>query len=147
MPAPSVIIAALLVEEGFARWPDVSGEAPPVAVGGLPDNPPDAFSVADTVGRVGRRNMNGGAISQHPGIQITRRSRTYPIGHDSLVDIHVKLAKLSGVIVAIPEVAGGGTAKVNAITSTSGIFSLGRVSTNGEFLFTFNAVISIAAAP
>ena len=86
MSSPAEVVVAYLIAEGGGTTPTDNLDWP-IYSNKLPTSPHNAMVVRDTEGTTDGRIHGTGESIIHPGIQVTVRGETFPVGHAKIVDI------------------------------------------------------------
>lgn len=120
---PATVVAELLQANGHGAAPAI-GAVWPIYVSHLPDGPDvpyDAICVYDTEGLKDGRNMEGGEVIIHEGIQIRVRSCRYPDGMTKAKQIAAYVDALFREALTVDAT----DYRVQSITRTTPVLALG----------------------
>ncbi len=137
--SPADVLRYALVGLGVGTQPSTDG-AWPIHATNEPDLPDSCLTITDTLGTIDGRNMVGGSLAIHEGVQVRIRAATNLIGR----------AKASAVLDALAEsirqtsvTIGANVYVIVAVTRIGGILPLGTEEGTSRVIFTINAVVSL----
>lgn len=141
---PGKIIQKLLIDLGHGTALSAAGATTgtwPVYYGTLPDSPDNAICVTDTEPMQHGRDMAVGQRCEHPGFQVLVRCDNIVSGYIKAQDIAVALDK---DVYQETVLLDGNTYSVQAVTRTSGVFSIGlEIGSTRRRLYSVNATASL----
>lgn len=139
--SPADVLAKLIAQLGHGTVPTSSPGEWPVYAGAVPDQPDQAMVVRDTTGVVQARLMPTGEVAEHPGWQLTVRSRTYPAGWLKAYSVRTALAEsVRNLTVEL----GDRAYLVYAVTGFGAVLSIGRDRpSSGRHMFTVNGTLDL----
>lgn len=143
---PAKIIIRHLVAVGLAVAP-AAGAVWPCYYGDEPDEPDNCLTVYDTDGKVNGREHVAGEVQEHYGIQVRLRCapNAITVGFQKLGAIMQHFDKTVNRTL-VPY--GSDTYRIQAISRTSGIVSLGRESiTSKRRIYVMGAIVSLRLLP
>lgn len=141
--SPASIMAAYIIEQLDVDMTDPSDKSNwPLYISHMPDGSnvkTDCGAIYDTAGIQEQRSMTG-EWSEHPGIQIRIRSRSYEDGYVKIEDIANALDAIAWVDFEIGDLE----YRIFNVSRTSPIASLGtEPGTRRRFNFTINFLLTI----
>lgn len=144
---PSDIILQLLVDKGDGTLPSANGIWPVFSTR-EPDKPDSIITIYDTTSKLEGRDHTSGEMVEHYGIQFRIRAADPNDGWRKANAIKTTIdTNTLRTVVSIADTTGTATSsyRIQAITRTSGILSLGKEQSGKvkRNIFTINAIAAI----
>jgi len=131
------VLIPILVATGLVNLPNTNRPWP-VYLNFAPDQPDDIVTVYDVEGIDDGREMRGGQVIKHPGVQLRIRSRLYPTGSNKGFRLRDALDAILNASVTVETK----NYKVSSVQRTSDVLALGLEENGSRQLFTINGLIT-----
>ncbi len=143
---PAKVVIAYLIDQALVAKP-AAGASWPCYYGDEPDTPDNCVTIYDTDGRLSGREHVGGEMQGSHGIQVRLRCGPSQIlaGYQKLMAISQNFdTAVNRTLVPL----GNDTYRIQSISRTSDILSLGREDTaSARRIYVFNALVSLRLLP
>lgn len=122
---PAEILRAAICQPSGSLFTDPTvhpGQANPLMVSSLPDQPDSCGSIYDTQGIVAGRLLASGRVIQKYGLQIRARGTDYGVVFRSLAGVAYTLARIK----RMPLTVAGNSFVIDSVMQTSPVISMGQ---------------------